>query len=145
MACETVEELIQEVLKLVRQKLNSQVASIFLFTKNGVIKRKGINGVDKEGNPIDNSWFPDEEYAPGFSFSGKAIPTYEAESSFGELQWSNDLRQFTMHDQTQVPYLEKLGELECGISVPLNGRYRTFGTLEVLNKLGGAENFESYL
>lgn len=135
MACETVEELIQEALKLIRQKLNSQVASIFLFTKNGVIKRQGINGIDKDGNSIENSWFSDEEYAPGASFSGKAIPTFDAESGFGEPQWSNNLRKFAMHDQTQVPYLEKLGELKCGISVPLNGKYRTFGTLEVLNKL----------
>lgn len=136
MACETVEELIQEALKLVRQKLNSQVASIFLFTKNGVIKREGINGEDKEGNSIDNIWFSDEHYAPGASFSGKAIPTFDAESGFGEPQWSNNLsNDFSTVQQTKIPYLEKLGNLRSAISVPLNGRYRTFGTIEVINKL----------
>ena len=136
MECQSVDEVVKKSLELVRDKLNCQVASIFLFTKDGVIKRKGINGIDKEGNSIDNSWFPDEEYAPGASFSGKAIPTFEAKSGFGEPQWSNNLRQFAMDEQTQGPYIEKLGDLKCGISVPLNGRYRTFGTLEVLNKLG---------
>ena len=31
-------------------------------------------------------------------------------------------------------YRDKLGKLKSGISVPLNGLNRTFGTLEVLNK-----------
>ncbi len=148
MVCDTVDEVIQKALELVRGKLNCQVASIFLFTKNGVIKRRGINGIDQEGNFIENTWFSGEEYAPGASFSGKAIPKYkpkhhaesgcgESQPQFGEPQWSNDLlNDFTLDHKTKNPYLEKLGKLQCGISVPLNGRYRTFGTLEVLNKLG---------
>ncbi len=136
MECQSVDEVIQKALELVRGKLNSQVASIFLFTKNRVIKRKGINGIDKEGNSIDNSWFPDEEYAPGASFSGKAIPTFDAESGFGEPQWSNDVQSdFILDEKTQKPYVEKLGNLKSAISVPLNGRYITFGTIEVINKL----------
>lgn len=136
MACESVEEVIQKALALVRQKLNSQVASIFLFTKNGVIKRRGINGEDKEGNLIDNNWFSEEQYAPGASFSGKAIPTFEAKSGFGDPQWSNDVhKDFILDEETKNPYLKKLGSLKSAISVPLNGRYRTFGTIEVINKL----------
>lgn len=136
MECQSVDEVIQKALELVRGKLNSQVASIFLFTKSGVIKRKGINGIDKEGNSIENSWFSDEEYAPGASFSGKAIPTFDAESGFGKPQWSNDLiNDFSTVQQTKIPYLEKLGNLRSAISVPLNGRYITFGTIEVINKL----------
>ena len=136
MACDGVDEVIQKALKLVRGKLNSQVASIFLFTKNGVIKRRGINGIDKDGNSIENEWFFNEEYAPGASFSGKAIPSFKSESGFGEPQWSNDLHNdFTLDEETKTPYSEKLGSLKSAISVPLNGRYRTFGTIEVLNKL----------
>ncbi len=136
MACQSIDEVVQKALKLVRDKLNCQVASIFLFTKDGVIKRKGINGVDKKGNSIDNSWFSKEQYVPGASFSGKAIPTFKSKSGFGEPQWSNDLlSDFTLDPKTRNPYLEKLGNLKCGISVPLNGKYRTFGTIEVLNKL----------
>ena len=136
MACNSVDDVIQRALELIRDKLNSQVASIFLFTKNGVIKRRGINGIDKDGNSIENTWFPDEEYAPGASFSGRAIPTFEEELGFGEPQWSNDLyHDFTLDEETKIPYLNKLGNLNGAISVPLNGRYRTFGTIEVLNKL----------
>ena len=136
MECQRVDEVVKESLELVRNKLKCQVASVFLFTKDGVIKRKGINGIDKEGNSIDNSWFLDEEYAPGASFSGKAIPTFDAESGFGEPQWSNDLiNDFSTVQQTKILYLEKLGNLRSAISVPLNGRYRTFGTIEVINKL----------
>ncbi len=136
MACDSVDDVIQRALELIRDKLNSQVASIFLFTKNGVIKRRGINGIDKDGNSIENTWFPDEEYAPGASFSGRAIPTFEEELGFGEPQWSNDLyHDFTLDEETKRPYLNKLGNLNGAISVPLNGRYRTFGTIEVLNKL----------
>ena len=136
MACDSVEDVIQRALELIRDKLNSQVASIFLYSKNGVIKRKGINGIDKDGNSIKNTWFPDEAYAPGVSFSGLAVPKYSAESGFGEPQWSNDiLNDFTSDPETRNSYLEKLGDLKSGISVPLNGRYRTFGTIEVMNKL----------
>ena len=140
MACQSVDKVIQKALELIRNILKCQVASVFLFTKNGVIKRQGINGIDKEGKFIENTWFSDEEYAPGVSFSGKAIPAFDAESGFGEPQWSNNLlNDFTLDPETQNPYLEKLGNLKCGISVPLNGRYRTFGTLEVLNKLDDSE------
>ncbi|MGB5770840.1 MAG: hypothetical protein WBM32_13385 [Crocosphaera sp.] len=118
----------------VHKQLKVQVASLFLFSKDGTIKRVGINGIDKEGNWIDNSWFPDEQYAPGESFSGRAVPPYDAESGYGEPQYSNQLEQeYSMINAYR--YKGKLGELKCGISVPLNGSYRTFGTLEVLNKM----------
>jgi signal transduction histidine kinase len=138
MQCQNVEEVVCEALKQARNKLNVQVTSIFLFSKEGTIKRIGIDGIDKHGNPIDNTWFSDEQYEPGASFSGKAIPNSKSKSGFGEPQWSNNLvTDFTMDEATKNHYLEKLGDLKCGISVPLNGRYRTFGAIEVLNKIGG--------
>ncbi len=130
-----IDEVVQEVLKQVRDKLSSQVASIFLFSKNGVIERKGINGVDKEGNPLNKTWFPDDKYKPGASFSGKALPKPGSELGFGEPQFSNNLDDYELDDATRVPYIEKLGDLKHGISVPLNGLNRTFGTFEVLNKV----------
>ncbi|MCZ8162204.1 MAG: hypothetical protein O9275_16020, partial [Microcystis sp. LE19-196.1B] len=44
--CKSQEEAIQVALQEVREKLNVQVASIFLFSKDGVLKRFGIDGVD---------------------------------------------------------------------------------------------------
>jgi signal transduction histidine kinase len=140
MQCHSIDEVVREALKQVSNKLNVQVASIFLFSKNGAIKRIGIKGIDRDGNPLDNTWFPDEKYEPGASFSGKAIPNSESKSGFGEPQWSNNLlTDFVMDEKTKDLYLEKLGDLRGGISVPLNGRYRTFGTLEVLNKIDKSE------
>ncbi len=130
-----IDEVAQEVLKQVRDKLSSQIASIFLFSKDGVIERKGINGVDKDGNPIDNTWFPDDKYKPGASFFGKALPRPGLELGFGEPQFSNNLDDYDLDDATRVPYIEKLGDLKHGISVPLNDLHRTFGTFAVLNKV----------
>jgi signal transduction histidine kinase len=42
----------------------------------------------------------------------------------------------------ELIYTRAFGELRCGISVPLNGAYRSFGTLEVLNK-GNKGRFSS--
>jgi signal transduction histidine kinase len=130
--CQSIEEAVQKALVEVRKRLDVQVASIFLLSKDGVLKREGIDGVDQGGNPIDNSWFFEEQYAPGESFSGGAVPRFEAESSYGNPQYSNKILEKEM--VYTRPYLEKLGCLRCGISVPLNGSSRTFGTLEVLNK-----------
>jgi len=42
-----------------------------------------------------------------------------------------------------------LGDLKCAISVPLNGRHKTYGCLEVINKMtnggeGGKREERSY-
>jgi signal transduction histidine kinase len=132
--CQTVEEIIEKALAEVRRRLNTQVASIFLLSKDGVIKRVGIDGVDKDNHPIDKNWFRDEQYQPEESFSGKAIPAFEAEYGYGEPQYSNDLLADYPSMINENPYLQKLGQLKCGISVPLNGPNTTFGTIEVLNK-----------
>lgn len=72
--CKSIEEIVEAVLGKVRHRLKSQVACFYLFKKNGVIERVGINGVDKEGKPIESDWLPEEQYQPGEGFSGKLIP-----------------------------------------------------------------------
>ncbi|OUL17874.1 hypothetical protein BV378_37630 [Nostoc sp. RF31YmG] len=133
MECESIEDAVQKALAEVRQRLNVKVASIFLFSNNGVIKRVGINGVDKNGNLIGDNWFPNENYNPGESFSGKAVPPTGLEFAFGEPHYSNNIFEEYPGMNNGILYREMLGELKCGISVPLNGLNRTFGTLEVLN------------
>ncbi len=134
MHCQSLEEVVTMALAEVRKQLKVQVAPLFLFSKDGTIKRIGIDGIDKDGDTIDNSWFSDEEYEPGESFSGKAVPPYNAESGYGEPQYSNNLeKDYSMGYENY--YKEKLGNLSSGISVPLNGSYKTFGTLEVFNKI----------
>ncbi len=131
--CQSIEEAVQKALNEVRKKLNVQVASIFLFSNEGVIKRVGINGIDRDGKRIGNDWFSDEHYKPGESFSGKAVPFTGLEFGFGEPQYSNNILEEYSGMNNGSLYETKLGDLRCGISVPLNGLNRTFGTLEVLN------------
>ncbi|GBF80318.1 GAF domain-containing protein [Aphanothece sacrum] len=55
--CETIEEVITKALQQVRYHLNVQVASIFLFNKDGYIQGMGINGIDKDRQEIDGKKF----------------------------------------------------------------------------------------
>jgi nitrogen-specific signal transduction histidine kinase len=133
--CQSIEEIVEAVLEKVCRQLNSQVACFYLFKKNGVIERVGIHGVDRDGNPIENDWLPEEKYKPGEGFSGKSIPQAGAKNGDGDLCRSDNL----IHDpdfslKYGREYVKKLGRLEQAISVPLNFLNRTHGTLQVLNK-----------
>ena len=124
--------IIEEVSSLIRQRLAPQVMSVFLFSKDGFLERYEICGIDKRGNSIRNSWLEKEKYKPGQSFSGKSA----LGKPYGEPHWSNELDAQSNDFQYGKEYCEKLGFLRCGISVPLNGTRRTFGTIEVINRVG---------
>lgn len=142
MHCQSLEEISEKTLQKIRERLEVQVASLFLVSKDGVLQRVGIDGVDKFGQPVNNNWFPEEKYEPGQSFSGKAMPSFKSNSGYGEPQYSNRItEEYSMINQEL--YVDTLGELRCGISVPLNGPYRSFGTLEVLNKDSKQGGFSS--
>jgi hypothetical protein len=129
---------VEAVLEKVRHRLESQVACFYLFNKDGVIERIGINGVDKDGKPIESDWLREEKYKPGEGFSGKLIPPPGEENGNGDPCYSDDLindSNFSLKFGQR--YVDKLGRLEQAISVPLNGLNRTCGTLEVLNKNNG--------
>jgi signal transduction histidine kinase len=140
MKCRDRDSVIKEALSQVRNRLKARVACLFLFDKDGFIRRFGIDGVDKDGMPIDNNWFPDERYRPRESFSAAVIPPSGEDSGYGKPIWSNDLSNWDLNPETSNPYREKLGSLLCAISVPLNGKNRTFGALEVLNKLSSNDD-----
>jgi signal transduction histidine kinase len=126
---------VEAVLEKVRHRLDSQVACFYLFNKDGVIERIGINGVDKYSKPIENDWLVEEQYEPGEGFSEKLIPPPGEENGDGEPWYSDSLIDdcnFSLKFGQR--YVDKLGRLEQAISVPLNGLNRTYGTLEVLNK-----------
>jgi anti-sigma regulatory factor (Ser/Thr protein kinase)/putative methionine-R-sulfoxide reductase with GAF domain len=133
--CTDVPTLSEKGLALVREKLRSQTASLFLFGKDGYLKRVGVRGIDKNGLPIEDSWYADERYRPGESFTGRAVVPAGG-SPYGEPQWTNDLEREPADPQSHKAYYNRLGFLKCAITVPLNGRHLTFGALEVINKLG---------
>jgi signal transduction histidine kinase len=142
MQCKNVDSVVDMALGQVQEKLLAQVVSVFLFTKDGLVKRIGISGLDKNQQRFGNSWFPDEKYNPGESFSAKAVPPSAIEKGYGKAIVSNKLHDFEMTANTKALYLDKLGELKHGISIPLSGRNRTFGTIEVINKVKPEGGFD---
>jgi GAF domain-containing protein/two-component sensor histidine kinase len=126
--------VIHTALETVAARLLPQAASIFLFSKEGYLERVGIRGVDKDGRAIPNDWFRDERHGVGASFTGRAARPAPG-SRFGEPQWSANLDEEQVDDRSKRAYREKLGEVRSVVSVPLNGRHRTFGVLEVINRL----------
>jgi GAF domain-containing protein len=127
----SVSTIVEEAFLEVRRKLSPQVISIFLFSKDGLLERYEIDGEDKTGAVIDASWLHDEKYKPGQSFSGKAAYG----KPYGEPYWSKQLDEEADSYIYGKEYSEKLGFLKAGISVPLNGTRRTFGTIEVINRV----------
>lgn len=134
LACNKIEDLINISLSFVLEQLRSQTASIFLISKDGLLERVGIRGTDKDKQLIDDCWFQEEKYQIGGSFTGRAA-TSQGEARFGEPQFSTNLNQDEINDDSRTKYREKLGILKSAMSVPLNGRHRTYGVLEVINKI----------
>jgi signal transduction histidine kinase len=134
LACGDIRMVIDTALEMVAARLLPQTASVFMFSKEGYLERVGIRGVDREGRSIPNDWFMDERHGVGESFTGRAArPT--PGSRFGEPQWCADFEEEQVDERSKSAYREKLGEVRSVVSVPLNGRHRTFGVLEVINRL----------
>jgi GAF domain-containing protein len=135
--CQTIEEICAILFDLVEERIQPQVSSLFLFMKNGCIERVNIRGIDRKQKTISNSWLNDgnmrENYLPGESFSGNVVKS-KNNSPHGEPILSNNiLEEYDL--KYGAMYKEKLGTLQCGISVPLNGTHRTFGTIEIINRM----------
>ena len=130
--CTSVEAIFKKVVRIISEKINPQVISLFLISKDGVLERKEIKifSVDEEKS---DDWLANEHYKPGEGFSGKAI-TDCGQNVYGQVYSSDDItKEFELRYGEE--YINKLGLLKCGISVPLNGTHKTFGTIEVLNKV----------
>jgi hypothetical protein len=126
-------DIVDNALKIACEKLRCQSASIFLFSsKDGVLKRVGIRGIDITNKPIKDSWFQKEHYRVGESFTGNAaIPSQG--SKYGKTKVSNKFYDEPLKNRER--YLKKFGKLNCAIAVPLNGRNKTYGVLRIINKL----------
>jgi nitrogen-specific signal transduction histidine kinase len=134
LTCSDIPTVIQTAMEAVAVRLLPQTVAVFLFSKEGYLERVGIRGADKDRARIPDDWFSDERHDVGASFTGKAARPV-VNSNFGEPQWSANLDNEAIDDRSKNAYREKLGELKGVISVPLNGRHKTFGVLEVINRL----------
>lgn len=132
--CQSINEVVRIGVEVARDKVGAQTASIFLFSKDDLLRRAGIIGIDKHGLQLNDNWNANESYQVGESFTGKAIiPTDK--SPFGTPQFSINLEQDEISSISRSIYLEKLGILKCAMAVPISGQHRTYGVLEVINKV----------
>jgi GAF domain-containing protein len=125
--------VIQTALQRVREMLHAQIASIYLFAKDGRLHRLGIEGVDDLFQSIDHqTFYVGESYAVGEGFTGKAaIP---ADNGYGQPQWTNQLYKEDLGGISKTEYSRNF-KLQCAIAVPLNGQSKTYGVLEIINKV----------
>jgi signal transduction histidine kinase len=136
--CGSFPELLRRCVALARSHVRAQTASVYLFSKDGFLERRALEGINKVGERISDEWFPSERYAVGQSFTGK-VPVAVPPSPFGRPQWTSKLHEEVLDDRSRDAYVQNLGFLGCAAAVPLNGRHRTFGVLEVVNKMGPNE------
>lgn len=135
------EKVFQVALKAICEELNPQLVSLFASSKQGGIEREAVWGIDADKKEIDrDNWIENEEYAPDEGFSGRAIVP-DARAPYGKSQHSNHLDSGNIDLKYRREYTERLGFLKCGISVPLNSVHRTFGTIEVINRLDPETGF----
>jgi signal transduction histidine kinase len=132
--CTNLPDLLGTCVSLARKYVRSQTAAVFLFSKEGRLKREALDGVDKNGAFINGDWFPCESYELGRSFTGR-VPVPVPPSKFGQPRWTSSLSKEGLEPRSYDTYFEALGPLESAAAVPLNGRHRTFGVLEVINKV----------
>lgn len=132
-ACRSVPEITERAVQIVREKLGSQTAAIFLFDKLGDLYRVAVSGVDANCREIESDWFPNEVCVPGESFTWEAVRP-RGGSRFGSPQLTNDLNAYCLPEKVRAEYESKLGGLQCAAAIPLNGSNRTFGVLEIVNR-----------
>jgi hypothetical protein len=130
---ESKKEIIQYALSITCEKLNCQTAAIFLLSpKNGILERVGIQGINRNKIAVATNWLQDERYCSGESFTGLSILS-SSSSPYGETKVSSDFNDENLKYKTE--YTKEFGNLKWAISVPLNGRSRSYGVLRVINKI----------
>jgi GAF domain-containing protein len=130
LTCQNINELSSKLLAKIENKLEAQFCSLFLLSKENLLKRIAINGKDCDGILISNHWLPEECYEPGECFFNNFYSLFEI-NHCKDLYWSNSLEVKNLLYGRE--YVKKLGKLKCGISIPLNGKHNTIGSILVIN------------
>jgi hypothetical protein len=95
-----LDAIVDCALEFVQEHLQSQSASIFLFSKEGYLERVAIRGTNAQNKSIGKDWFHPERYLPGSSFTGKAVQA-SSDDFFGQPQYSTSL------DEDEINLLSK--------------------------------------
>lgn len=131
-------DIVSNALNIIQGEIKCQVAAIFVISKDGILRRIGLIGNDKNGALVDDDWLEDEIYEVSKSFTGAAVSKDALrQERYGEIKYSSNLDSFNLDLKNKSQYMEKFGSLREAIALPLNGRNRTYGVLRVINKEGG--------
>ncbi|MEM7063410.1 MAG: hypothetical protein AAF572_09630, partial [Cyanobacteria bacterium P01_B01_bin.77] len=139
--CKTRQETLLRALNLAREKLKVQSASIFLFNKVGLLERIHIDSVNSKGEKIEEETWLREAYKIGEGITGEVLP-FQGKEFYGAPKIINFPIQDQLDESTKSKlklYSEQLGEVKCIASFPLDGQNRTYGVLEIVNKISYPE------
>lgn len=139
--CKTKRDLLLKASQIAREQLNVQSVSIYLFNKIGLLERVVINSLDSKGNIIEEDLWESEAYEADATFMGKVVASEE-----GELYGTPQIINFPTESHLSPSSHEKisryskmLGSVNCLAAFPLDGQNRTYGVLEVVNKLSTSQ------
>ncbi|MFQ5628334.1 MAG: GAF domain-containing protein [bacterium] len=125
---ESLSNLCRIAVEIINKELNTRTSAIFLFSKDGKLRRRAIAG-------LENGWLQEECYDIGESIIGKTVRPYSEDSRYGEWRLYEDLEKDWGNNKYFHYYKERFGDIKRAICIPLNGPNRTFGVIRVIDKL----------
>ena len=127
-------EIILNALEIIYEKVGCQAASLFVFSKDGFLERIGLYGLGQDGKRIDDEeWFIDETYEANSSLVSRAVVPTE-NSQYGQIKCASNLSELELDEVSEQKYERKFGRFKAAVIIPLNGRNKTYGALQVLGK-----------
>ncbi|MEM9543102.1 MAG: GAF domain-containing protein [Cyanobacteria bacterium P01_E01_bin.42] len=134
-------DIINHALKITYEKIECKVVTLFLFSKDGLLERAGLYGLNTDANlVIDNDELDSEIYGINQKNIISRVVKPFSESKFGELQFISDISKAELSDrekQRYEQYEQKFGILTSEIAIPLNGRNKTYRVLRIFSKEKG--------
>lgn len=130
-------KLIQDFLEDIQATVRAQVCSIFLVDDTGNLRRNGITGFDRNGAPIREDQYSQEEYPlDGTSAVSKAAqPTDGRYGHYIYIESVHDhcpdfVRSDKLKDHEAI-----CGRIDAAVFIPIHGPNRSYGVLRVFNKV----------
>jgi signal transduction histidine kinase len=141
--CQTLEEIYKLTTETTMTELNCRTSSIFLFSKDGKLERKYIAGL--EGVNV-----PPEVYERGQGLTGKTVGDphkygvpHVCDNIKNENVIQKDPKVKKYVENYEIAIKKTFGideEAKHVVTIPLNGKNRTFGVLRIINKIDHTTN-----